>query len=109
MTETPCTCEDETLDSCPKHIVPVDRFSKNEWKQIGAVPAQVARSITQRVTRFLKDESGREFQEYVKRARVTHAMIEDYHARVAKDPDARKKAAETFLKLSESLMPKRKK
>jgi hypothetical protein len=86
-----------------------DDFIAKGFKVLGAgLPANVARSIKQRVAIFMKEETPERFQKYVQEARLTHAMIEDYKARTAEDPDDRKKAAETFLKLTEALAPRKK-
>lgn len=82
----------------------VDRYAKG-FKNLAGVPANVARAITQRCITLLKDR--KEFEEYVMRARMQHLLVTDYHARNAPDPDDRKKAAETFLKLSDAFLVKK--
>jgi hypothetical protein len=81
----------------------------NGFHNLTSVPIKVARSITQRARIFMEATDGKEFAAYVQQARIIHALVEDFHARNAEDPDARKKAAETFLKLTETMITKAKK
>jgi len=97
-----CTCETAGKDNCPEHKKKQRQFARG-FKNITAVPADVARSIDQQVRIFMEADDPKEFQEYVQRARMFHAMIEDFKARTSDDADERKKAAETFLKLTDAL------
>ena len=79
------------------------------FDSIVGVPARTARQIRQRATKFLADPES--FRTYAKRAIVIHALIMDWQARNAQEPDKAKVAAESFLKITGTLMaaPKAKK
>jgi hypothetical protein len=77
------------------------------FESIVGVPARTARQIRQKAGKFLSDPES--FKAYAQRAAVIHALIMDWQARNAQEPDKAKVAAESFLKITGQLLTKGKK
>jgi hypothetical protein len=93
----------------PQDTKPVPDNNPYAFDSIVGVPARTARQIRHKATRFIADPES--FRDYAKRAIVIHALIMDWQARNAQEPDKAKVAAESFLKITSQLMasPKGKK
>lgn len=77
------------------------------FASIVGVPARTARQIRQKAKRFL--EKPDEFKTYAQNAAIVHALIMDWRARNASEYDEAKAAAESFLKISGTLLATKRK
>lgn len=81
---------------------PLSDINPYAFDSIVGVPARTARQIRQRASKFIADPES--FKTYARRAIVIHALIMDWQARNAQEPDKAKVAAESFLKITTQLM-----